>query len=170
MASRPDSGPGPSNAEGFDAATGLAGTTRLTLRLREALCAEPEAEPLALGTLRLQNLAAIQKLNPAHARHVLLAAADSLRQNLPFAHLLARTGPAELTFVLADQAAESDDHPRRLASRVAARLCRDPLLNFPVPLELVFGFAQAPRDGADAAVLLRLARVPQLRLSAALPT
>lgn len=151
--------------EGFDPATGLALSPRFCMRVRDAASATSEAGPLVVGTVCVENFDALSHQHPAHALRSLHATADALREALPFVHSLGRTGEAELAFLLPNAGKDPDARAKQVVRAVAARLARDPALLFPLPLELGFGYAVSPRDGADAAVLLRLASQVRARIS-----
>ena len=50
-----------------------------------------------------------------------------------------------------------------LARQLAAGLAREPMPEAAPSVELSFGYARSPRDGADAALLLDLARRTRFR-------
>ena len=151
--------------EGFDPSTGLALEPRLARRLRDA--AASDSGPLLIGTLALQNGKELEGAGAALPLRALLGAGDALRAALPFVHVLARTGANELAFLLPNAGSEPDARAKEVLRAVATKLASDPALNFPVPLQLAFGYAECPRDGADAAVLLQRARRVKWRVGAA---
>jgi len=155
-------GSNPALADGFDLASGFVLPARLAMRIRDALAGG--AETLVVGCCRIDNLATLVHHNRGHALRVLLHVGDLLRESLPFAHTLARSDVDEFCFVLPNPGDDPDASARRIAARVGRQLSLDLSVHFPCTVELVFGFAQAPRDGADADVLLRAARQPRLRL------
>jgi GGDEF domain-containing protein len=149
------------SADGFDPVTGFALPARLAMRIRD--CLGGASSSLVVGCCQLANGSELASSNAPHALRVLLRLGDCLREQLPFRHTLARTGEFELCFLLPDAGDEAEARVRDLAAKVSHRMTSDASANFPMPLELLFGFALGPRDGADADVLLRAARRPRLR-------
>jgi GGDEF domain-containing protein len=151
------------SAEGFDPETGFVLAPRFAMRIRD--CLASGSGPVVIGSCQLVNLAEIARANAPHALRVLLSVGDSLRAQLPFSHTLARTAASELCFLLPNAGDDPEARAKDLVTRVARQIARDASANFPIPIEMAFGYAQGPRDGADASVLLRAARRPRLRLA-----
>jgi GGDEF domain-containing protein len=149
-------------AEGFDPTTGFALPARFAMRVRDVLGSG--AGSLLIVSCTLENAAALGEHNAVYPLRVLLQLGDLLRSQLPFSHTLARTGEAQLCALLPNPGDDPEALGKQLAAAVARRVSEDPALSFPTPAALAFGFAQAPRDGADADVLLREACRPRLRM------
>jgi len=150
-------------AEGFDPVTGFCLGPRLAMRLRDALA--HQGVPIIVGTCRISNWAQCANGNAGHGLRVLMRLGDALRESLPFPHTLARTGASELCFLLPNAGSDPTASAKKVLAHVGRLIASDPSANLPVPVEVVFGWSEAPRDGADARVLLRAARQPRLRVA-----
>lgn len=150
----------------FDEETGLPNAAYLDKRVQEEIArAGGRDGALALAVCRIENLAQIEQASDAaHARRVVERTAAALRTHLRDFDVAGRTGDAEFTLLLPEPGFSPGDRALAIARSVADDVAKDEALNAPLRIELAFGYAVHPAEGADHAALLERARVPRIRM------
>ena len=150
----------------FDEETGLPNAAYLEKRVQEEIArAAGRDGALALAVCRIENLAQIERASDAaHARRVVERTAAALRAHLRDFDVAGRTDGAEFSLLLPEPGFSPGERALAIARGVADDVAKDEALNAPLRIELAFGYAVHPAEGADHAALLERARVPRIRM------
>jgi diguanylate cyclase (GGDEF)-like protein len=149
-----------------DPDTGLPNERYLDTRIREEIArAEGRSSSFALVSCCIENWDEIlERTNPAHSHHVLIATVNALRSTLRDFDVLARTGEDKFAILMPEPGLDPDSRVANLTHAVADKVCRDETLNELVGVSLAFGHAVHPANGADAAALRQYASEPRIRM------
>jgi GGDEF domain-containing protein len=150
----------------FDAETGLPNARYFAARVHEEITRAGDRErALALMTCSIVNSPANgNPLRPHTAHRARAATVEALASVLRDFDVLARVDDACFAVLLPEPGLEPAERAAEVARRTAERVRRDDALNDPVPVELAFGYAVHPGDGADPDALLARAREPRIRM------
>jgi GAF domain-containing protein len=151
---------------GLDEETDLPDAAYLHRRLDEEIARGRErGSALLVGTCRIDNWSELRRAcRPEQLTRVLQRVAQSAREALRGFDVLARTGEAELGFLMPETEAAGGEAVSRLARHVAEAIAGDDGLNAPCRIALAFGYAGWPGDAEDRDALLRQAAAPRIRM------
>jgi GAF domain-containing protein len=149
----------------FDEETGLPNAEYLARRIEQELTRCGPSGLLALATCRIENLDEIRRATDTiRAERLILRAAEALRAHLRDFDVLARTQDAEFSMLLPDPGIEPEERITALARAVADELAKDDRINHPVRVNLAFGYAIHPVDGATPESLCTRAATARIRM------
>jgi GGDEF domain-containing protein len=153
------------HSQRFDELTGLPNAGQLRQRLEEEVARSAgRGRPLAVLRVRVAGLASlIASQSRAEGDALVLSLAQELRAHLRDFDVLARTAPDTFEIVVPEPDEDVSGMLGPLARRVQDALRRDIGEEQRAQLELEFGYALYPDEGASAATLLEKARGARIR-------